>query len=162
MWPLRGPSPSSADKGVLCKLPGKYPPDLCRGEIRTQNRMAGGRIWTHLSVLPEPTGAQGKEKRPPSSSDALPHCSAVFERAHLCHDSLDLLRHDSQGSGPPAFLFERTLSCLRGNDNHLNRVCQVVREDQGDRTAKAQVVQSHNQAEDSRPPNDDRSPIDMN
>ena len=53
MWPLRGPSPSSADKGVLCKLPGKYPPDLCRGEIRTQNRMAGGRIWTHLSVLPK-------------------------------------------------------------------------------------------------------------
>jgi hypothetical protein len=43
-------------------------------------------------------GATGEEKRLPSSGDVPPHRSAVFERAHLCSDSLDLLRHDFQGS----------------------------------------------------------------
>jgi len=45
----------------------------------------------------EQIGAKGEEKRPPSSEGASPHPSAVFGGAHLSHDSLVMLRHDSQG-----------------------------------------------------------------
>jgi hypothetical protein len=35
-------------------------------------------------------------------ADAFPHRSAVFGRARLCHDSLGLSLHDSQGNVPYA------------------------------------------------------------